>query len=176
VFSVISLHLLLLLVQTPPHTPMSQSWLSISPPSACFGTIVLVTPVTFTSTMLINIFLAFRALSVWTRFLMCPTCIRSKQTKSPAGPNTTRTATVPFQGLSVDFSFAGTHSANASRAADFVGFNGETCWILISASGTVHFGYLVNYGVQSLFFQGRTHFFVGAPSFIGFSIYLYTSH
>jgi GAG-pre-integrase domain len=62
----------------------------------------------------------------------CPVCIRSKQTKSAAGPNSTRTATVPFQGLSIDFSFAGTHSANLSRAADFVGFNGETCWILIA--------------------------------------------
>jgi hypothetical protein len=61
----------------------------------------------------------------------CPTCIRAKQTKTPAGPHTTRKATVPFQGLSVDFSFAGTHSSNASRDASFVGFNGETCWILI---------------------------------------------
>jgi hypothetical protein len=63
----------------------------------------------------------------------CPVCIRSKQTKSAAGPNSTQTATIPFQGgLSIDFSFAGTHSANLSRAADFVGFNGETCWILIA--------------------------------------------
>ena len=30
----------------------------------------------------------------------CPTCIRAKQTKEPAGPNTTRRATVPYQGLS----------------------------------------------------------------------------
>lgn len=62
----------------------------------------------------------------------CPTCIRSKQTKEPAGNNTTRTATVPYQGLSIDFSFAGTKSKNADRATDFVGFNGETCWILVS--------------------------------------------
>lgn len=62
----------------------------------------------------------------------CPTCIRSKQTKNPSGPNTTRTATIPFQGLSIDFSFAGLRSQNTDRSSDFVGFNGETCWILIS--------------------------------------------
>ena len=40
----------------------------------------------------------------------CPTCIRAKQTKEPAGPNSTRTATEPYQGLSVDFSFSGIKS------------------------------------------------------------------
>ena len=40
----------------------------------------------------------------------CPTCIQSKQTKTPAGPNSTRSATVPYQGLSVDFSVSGTKS------------------------------------------------------------------
>ena len=43
---------------------------------------------------------------------ICPTCIRAKQKKEPAGPNTTRTATQPYQGLSIDFSFAGTRSKN----------------------------------------------------------------
>jgi hypothetical protein len=62
----------------------------------------------------------------------CPTCLRSKQTKNPAGPHTTRTATVPFQGLSIDFSFAGVRSHHPNRSSYFVGFNGETCWILIS--------------------------------------------
>ncbi len=37
----------------------------------------------------------------------CPTCAQAKQTKEAAGENSTRTATVPFQGLSVDFSFSG---------------------------------------------------------------------
>jgi hypothetical protein len=41
----------------------------------------------------------------------CPTCIQAKQTKEPAGHNTTPTATVPYQGLSVDFSFAGVKSS-----------------------------------------------------------------
>jgi len=43
---------------------------------------------------------------------ICPTCIRSKQTKNAAGGNTTRTAEQPCQGLSIDFSFSGTHSKN----------------------------------------------------------------
>jgi len=43
---------------------------------------------------------------------VCPTCIRAKPTKEPASPNTTRTATQPYQGLSVDFSFSGTRSKN----------------------------------------------------------------
>ena len=63
----------------------------------------------------------------------CPTCIRAKQTKEPAGPNTTRTATQPYQGLSIDFSFSGTKSKNDdTRQRDYVGINGETCWILIT--------------------------------------------
>jgi len=43
---------------------------------------------------------------------ICPTCIRSKQTKNAAGGNTTRTAEQPYQGLSIDFSFSGTRSKN----------------------------------------------------------------
>eukprot|EP00980_Cylindrotheca_fusiformis_P025420 scaffold13674_cov80-Cylindrotheca_fusiformis.AAC.1 len=53
----------------------------------------------------------------------CPTCIRAKQTKEPAGENPTRVATVPYQGLSIDFSFAGQKSKNSERAKSFVGFN-----------------------------------------------------
>eukprot|EP00980_Cylindrotheca_fusiformis_P004427 scaffold946_cov73-Cylindrotheca_fusiformis.AAC.2 len=62
----------------------------------------------------------------------CPTCIRAKLKKQPAGPNSTRVATQPYQGLSVDFSFAGMKLKNAERAKDFVGVKGETCWILIT--------------------------------------------
>ena len=40
----------------------------------------------------------------------CPTCIQAKQTKEPAGDHTTRTATVPYQGLPIDFSFSGVKS------------------------------------------------------------------
>jgi hypothetical protein len=62
----------------------------------------------------------------------CPVCIQSKQTKSAAGPNTTRTATRPYQGLSIDFSFSGTRSKDTTRNQLFEGLNGETSWILIS--------------------------------------------
>ena len=63
----------------------------------------------------------------------CPTCIQAKQTKEAAGPNTTRVAVYPFQGLSVDFSFSGMKSKNDdTRRSDYVGLNGETCWILIT--------------------------------------------
>jgi hypothetical protein len=57
----------------------------------------------------------------------CPTCIRAKQTKEePAGPNSTRSATQPYQGLSIDFSFSGTKSKDKERAREYVGLNGET--------------------------------------------------
>ena len=62
----------------------------------------------------------------------CPTCIQSKQKKEPAGENSTRTATVPFQGLSVDFSFSGMKSTDEERQEDYIGIKGETAWILIS--------------------------------------------
>jgi len=44
---------------------------------------------------------------------VCPTCIRSKETKTAAGGNTTRTAKQPYQGLSIKFSFSGSQSKNA---------------------------------------------------------------
>jgi len=44
---------------------------------------------------------------------ICPTCVRSKQTKNAAGGNPARTAEQPYQGLSIDFSFSGTRSKNA---------------------------------------------------------------
>ena len=62
----------------------------------------------------------------------CPTCIQSKQTKEPAGPNTTHTATVPYQGLSIDFSFSGMKSKDAAHEKDYLGLNGETSWILVT--------------------------------------------
>ena len=59
----------------------------------------------------------------------CPTCIQAKQTKEPAGSNSTCTATVPYQGLSVDFSFAGVKSKNKEQEQDYLGLNDETAWI-----------------------------------------------
>jgi len=43
---------------------------------------------------------------------ICPTCIRSKQTKNAAGGNTAMTAEQPCQSLSIHFSFSGTRSKN----------------------------------------------------------------
>ena len=62
----------------------------------------------------------------------CPTCIQSKQTKEPARSNSTCTATVPYQGMSIDCSFSGMKSKDPACAKDYLGLNGETCWILVT--------------------------------------------
>ena len=62
----------------------------------------------------------------------CPTCIQCKQTKTPASSHSTRKATQPFQGLSVDFAFSGAKSSNSKRKRDYEGIHGETAWILIT--------------------------------------------
>ena len=62
----------------------------------------------------------------------CPTCIQAKQTNTAAGPNSTKVATCPYQGLYIDFSFSGMSSKDTEQRSDFVGINGETLWILIS--------------------------------------------
>ena len=61
----------------------------------------------------------------------CSTCIQAKQTKN-AATGTTLKATVPFQGFSMDFSFAGIRSKNVKRRRDYLGVYGETCWLLIT--------------------------------------------
>ena len=53
-------------------------------------------------------------------------------TKVAPGPNTIMTSTAPYQGLSIDFSFSGTTSDDASRTSKFLGFNGETSMVLIT--------------------------------------------
>ena len=64
---------------------------------------------------------------------ICLTCIQAKQTKASPGHISTRTETIAHQGLSIDFSFAGQTSDNASsRRKYYEGFNGETYWILIT--------------------------------------------
>ena len=63
---------------------------------------------------------------------VCPTCVQAKQKKEPAGPNATMVATQPYQGLSIDFSFSGSRSSDSDRTKDYVGINGETCWILVT--------------------------------------------
>jgi hypothetical protein len=66
----------------------------------------------------------------------CPTCLAAKLRKQAAGHNTTRRATVPFQGLSIDFAFTGQESKNKTRGVDYKGINGETCYLLISDHAT----------------------------------------
>ncbi|KAG7360948.1 hypothetical protein IV203_036047 [Nitzschia inconspicua] len=65
-------------------------------------------------------------------FEKCLTCIQANRTKESAGTHSTRTATQPFKGLSVDFLFARIHSKNVARKKDFTGLNGETCRILLN--------------------------------------------
>ena len=48
------------------------------------------------------------------------------------GPHSTRVATQPYQGLSIDFSFSGTTSADDDCRKDFEGLNKEIAWILIT--------------------------------------------
>ena len=62
----------------------------------------------------------------------CPTCIQAKQSKQSPGKHSTRVATQPYQGLSIDFSFSGMKSANSDRRKNYEGINGETAWILVS--------------------------------------------
>jgi hypothetical protein len=51
----------------------------------------------------------------------CPNCIRSKQTKEPAGDNSTRTAVRPFQGPSIDSSFPSAAIVTAPSPTPVVG-------------------------------------------------------
>jgi hypothetical protein len=70
----------------------------------------------------------------------CPVCLPAKLKKRAAGNDTTRTATVPFQGLSIDFAFTGQKSKDKDRSASFLGLNGESCYIMIAdhATGTLY--------------------------------------
>jgi hypothetical protein len=60
----------------------------------------------------------------------CPICVQAKLKKRSPGPNTTRKATVPYQGLGFDFAFTGQCSKNKDRAQHYTGLNGETCYVL----------------------------------------------
>ena len=50
----------------------------------------------------------------------------------PTSPNSTKAATRPYQGLSLDFCFSVMSSKDKELHSDFVGINGETSWILIT--------------------------------------------
>jgi hypothetical protein len=62
----------------------------------------------------------------------CPICLFAKLKKSSPGSNGTRKATVPWQGLSIDFAFTGQRSKDKACAATYRGLNGKTCYILIA--------------------------------------------
>jgi hypothetical protein len=67
----------------------------------------------------------------------CPICLAAKLKARSVDPSsTTRKASLPYQGLSIDFGFVGQKSKNKSRAADFTGLNGETCYLLLADHAT----------------------------------------
>jgi len=60
----------------------------------------------------------------------CPVCLAANMKSRNRGDGETRTATEPGQGLSLDFSFAGQHSKNATnpeqmRINDYMGIHGK---------------------------------------------------
>jgi len=66
----------------------------------------------------------------------CLVCLAANMKSRNRGEGETRTATEPGQGLSLDFSFAGQHSKNATnpeqmRINDYMGIHGETCYLLL---------------------------------------------
>lgn len=74
----------------------------------------------------------------------CPTCIRAKQTKQAAGPNSTQIATIPFQGLSIDFAFSGMRSKNSHPSRpDPKSYIGKR--IAKSFDSVLHFGTVTTY-------------------------------
>ena len=70
----------------------------------------------------------------------CPTCMAAKMRKSARGSESSSRATQCYQGISIDFGFIIQASKNSSRRKEKVGFNGETCYVLIADhhSGTLH--------------------------------------
>ena len=60
----------------------------------------------------------------------CPTCIRSEQPKNP-GISTTKKATQPWMGFSIDIAFAGQSRKDSKDYTEFLGIHGEKCWIII---------------------------------------------
>ena len=71
------------------------------------------------------------------------TCIKSKLTKNAPGHQSLRDSlTRPYQGLYINFGFAGQHSRDENgdiidlSHTDMEGVNGEVAWILISDGKT----------------------------------------
>ena len=62
----------------------------------------------------------------------CPICLAAKLRKAPKGTETTMRATTCNQGLSIDFGFMVQKSRDSVRHNTLVGFNGETCYVLLT--------------------------------------------
>ena len=62
----------------------------------------------------------------------CPTCMAAKMRKSARGQEDSRKATQCYQGLSIDFGFVVQSSKNTKRYRVNLGFNYETCYVVIS--------------------------------------------
>lgn len=71
--------------------------------------------------------------SVGTFLDSCPVCQQEKLTKAARQAQSSRRATACNQGLSVDFGFIVQRSStNSARLRQFAGYNGETCYCLIT--------------------------------------------
>jgi hypothetical protein len=67
----------------------------------------------------------------------CPICLAAKlKARSVHKSSATCKATIPYQGISIDFGFVGQKSKNKARITDFTGLNGETCYLLIADHAT----------------------------------------
>jgi Reverse transcriptase (RNA-dependent DNA polymerase)/GAG-pre-integrase domain len=62
----------------------------------------------------------------------CSVCLASKLRKAPRGHGNTMTATQCMQGLGIDFAFMVQRSRDPKRFENLVGFNGETCYVLLT--------------------------------------------
>jgi len=80
------------------------------------------------------------AVPLATELEKCPVCLAAKLKKAARGDLDSRKATVPYQGLSIDFGFVVQASADTARYKRLVGLNGETCYCLITdhCTGTLH--------------------------------------
>jgi len=71
----------------------------------------------------------------------CPVCLAANMKSRNQGDGETHTTTEPGQKLSLDFSFAGQHSKNATnpeqmRINDYMGIHRETCYLLVCDHAT----------------------------------------
>ena len=60
----------------------------------------------------------------------CPTCTCAKLARATPGKHGLDLCTMPYNVISLDFSFSGTVSKDTSRREDVLGINGEVGWIL----------------------------------------------